>query len=70
MGRFRPSGSTGHHIQYLFPDCYRLSWVVDRYYAGSRLRYPTSYTRETDTAGAKRFARKWGVKMSLGRGDA
>lgn len=61
MSRFSSAGSYGHSIKRLFLDGYRLSWVVDRYYAGSRLRFPTSYSRETDLAGAKRFAKKWEI---------
>lgn len=58
MGRYSPSKATGHRIKRLFPGCYEISWVVDRYVKGSRLRFPTEYRRETDLAGAKRFARK------------
>lgn len=42
---------------------YRLSWVVDRYYSGSRLRFPKVYTRETDEKGAKRFCRRRGIEF-------
>lgn len=61
MGRYSPSSSYRHSIIRLGPDCYRLSWVVDRYYSGSRLRFPTGYTRETDHSGAVRFAKKWDI---------
>lgn len=57
------SGSSDHRIQLLWPDCYELSWVVDRYYSGSRLRFPTGYRRITDAAGAARFAKKWDVEI-------
>ncbi|AET42315.1 hypothetical protein SDSG_00050 [Ruegeria phage DSS3-P1] len=63
MSRWSSSGSKGHHIERLFHDCYRLSWTVDRYYSRSRLRHPTRYSRDTDEAGARRFAKKWGVNM-------
>jgi hypothetical protein len=50
-------------IERIGPDHYRLSWVIDRKYAGSRLRFPTTYWRDTDEAGARKFAKKWGVKF-------
>ena len=53
------SGGYGHNVRRIAFDHYRLSWTVDRKYAGSRLRFPTSFNRDTDEAGAKRFARKW-----------
>lgn len=63
MSRHRSSGSQGHHVERLFSDCYRLSWTVDRYYPGVRLRFPRRCTRDTDTVGAHRFAKKWGVEV-------
>jgi hypothetical protein len=63
VGRYSPNLSRSHKIQRLCRDCYRLSWTVDRYYSGSRLRFPTRYTRDTDEAGARRFAKKWGAAM-------
>lgn len=61
MSRFNSSGSTGHRIRKIGDDWYRLGWTVDFYYPGDRLRYPRSFTRDTDLAGAKRFAKKWNV---------
>lgn len=63
MSRHRSAGSYGHRIQLLMRDCYRLSWMVDRYYSGSRLRFPRQSTRDTDEKGARTFAKKWGVEM-------
>ena len=63
MSRYHSSGSKGQHIQLIAYDHYRLSWVVDRYYAGSRLRHPTVYSRDTDRAGAERFAKRWEIAM-------
>jgi hypothetical protein len=57
----RNSSAYGHRLDYIQPDQYRLSWVIDFKYAGSRLRYPRTFTRDTDLAGAKRFAKKWGL---------
>jgi hypothetical protein len=61
MGRYSPSKSSNHHVRRFSWDHYRLSWTVDRYFAGSRLRHPTVYTRDTDEAGARRFAKKHGL---------
>lgn len=60
MSRYKPSGSTSHSISSLGYGDYRLHWAVDRYYEGSRLRHPRSCHRDTDEAGAIRFARKHG----------
>lgn len=59
MSRHFSSGSYAQRFARIGPDHYRLSWTVDRYTARSRLRFPTTYTRDTDHAGAVRFARKW-----------
>jgi hypothetical protein len=66
MSRHSSAGSYGHRIQRLGAGDYRLTWMVDRYYSGSRLRYPTNYSRLTDAQGARRFARKWGLNMPFG----
>lgn len=63
MSRFSSAGSYGHAIQRLGNDHFRLSWVVDRYYPTSRLRHPRVCTRDTDEAGARRFAKRWGVPL-------
>lgn len=49
----------GHNVQRIDHDHYRMSWTIDRKYRSSRLRFPTSFTRDTDEAGAKRFAKRW-----------
>ncbi len=53
--------SYGHRVRKIGPDHYRLSWVVDRKYPSSRLRHPRSHSRDTDKAGAARFAKRWGL---------
>lgn len=63
MGRHRSNGSYGHRIAKIGPDHYRLSWAVDRYYAGSRLRHPRTTARDTDGDGARRFAKRWDVEI-------
>lgn len=63
-GRYSSQGSKYHRIAYITKDTYQISWVVDRYYSGSRLRFPTLYTRITDEKGAIRFAKKHGLKLN------
>lgn len=63
MGRYSSNGSYGHHIRRIAEGHFRLSWTVDRYYANSRLRHPRTATRDTDTAGAERFAKRWDIAM-------
>ena len=53
----------GHRIHYVGFGCYRLSWMHDRHYANSRLRWPRRMTRDTDRKGAERFAKKWNVTV-------
>ena len=62
MSRHRSSGSYGHSIHRFGPDDFRLHWTVDRYYSGSRLRFPRGASRDTDLAGAKRFTKRWGLQ--------
>lgn len=63
MSRHGINKSTDHRIKMIGPDHYRLSWVVDYYYAGSMLRYPRAFRRDTDYAGAVRFAKRWKREM-------
>lgn len=51
--------SYAHRIRKIGNDHYRLSWTVDFKYPNSRLRHPRGFSRDTDAAGAKRFAKKW-----------
>ena len=53
----------GHAIRRIGPGHYRLSWTHDRKVAGSRLRFQATIRRDTDRAGAERFAKKWGVTL-------
>jgi hypothetical protein len=65
MSRHNNPSSRGHRVKFV-PDWggyYFLSWTVDRYYPGSRLRHPSSHTRETDRKGAERFAKKWKIEI-------
>lgn len=42
---------------------YRISWAVDFYVHSGRIRSPKVYMRITDEKNAKRFCRKWKLKM-------
>ncbi len=59
MSRYRSSGSHGQHIRKAGEDWFVISWTVDFYYPTSRLRFPRTFRRNTDLAGAKRFAKRW-----------
>jgi hypothetical protein len=61
MGRHRPSGSTDHRCRKMGLNWYRISWTVDYYYVGHRCRFPRGFDRDTDSKGAKRFCKKWGL---------
>jgi hypothetical protein len=63
MSRHRPAGSYRHGVQRFGNDHYRIYWTVDRYYPTSRLRHPRLFQRDTDEAGAQRFAKRWGVEF-------
>lgn len=63
MSRYGRKQSYGHSVRYICPDVYRMRWTLDLYRADSMLRYPTGYTRDTDRAGAERFAKRWGVEI-------
>lgn len=62
MSRYRQQSSYAHRVR-RFSFGYRLYWTVDRYYEGSRLRWPTEYSRDTDEAGARRFCKRWGIEF-------
>ena len=61
--RHRQQRSFGHECRPLIRGSsnYKISWAVNRYCKGSRLRFPTKYSRTTDEAGARRFCRRWGL---------
>jgi hypothetical protein len=62
--------SYGHDVSKIAHDHYRLSWTIDRKYSGSRLRFPTSFHRDTDEPGAKRFAKKWKLPLPPSHGTS
>jgi hypothetical protein len=63
MSKHNSSGSYRHKIQRIASDHYRLYWTVDRSVSGSRLRFPTTTSRDTDEAGAARFAKRWNLDI-------
>jgi hypothetical protein len=63
MGRYSSTSSYDHRITDTRDGFYRLSWCVDYYSSGSRLRFPRGFRRDTDIDGAKRFAKKWSVPL-------
>lgn len=63
-GRHRVQKAYGHAVRLLaFGSVYRASWTVDRYYAGSRQRFPTVVQRDMEEDGALRFARRHNVPI-------
>jgi hypothetical protein len=67
MGRFSGGGSYGQTIHLEFEDSYRIAWTVDYHYPESRLRYPRRFSLVTNKAGARRFARRWGLTVPTKR---
>lgn len=69
MGRFSSGGSSSHRVRVVSAahGDFELSWTVDRYYHGSRLRFPKRCRRDTDRDGALRFIERW--RIPLGRLD-
>ena len=67
-GRYKPQSSYGHKCSYIGWGAWQMSWTVDRYYEGSRLRFPTVYRRNTDEAGARRFCKRWDI-LFVERGE-
>lgn len=62
--------SYGHRVVQIGPGHYRLFWTVDFKYPSSRLRHPRGFQRDTDAAGARRFARRWGLGDVEAQGNA
>jgi Uri superfamily endonuclease len=70
MSRFGAGKATSPHLKRMGPDHWRMSWTVDYYYKNSMLRWPRRFSRDTDDAGAKRFAKKHGIVLDAGAKDA
>lgn len=69
MSRYSGQTSYSHHIHRIDSDTFEISWMVDRYYSGSRLRFPRRFGRITDEAGAKRFCKRWDIDMPKAKGQ-
>ena len=65
MSVTRNSRAYGHSYARMDDDWYRLRWCIDYKYPRSRLRHPRWFQRDTDLAGAKRFAKKWKLPPPL-----
>lgn len=61
MSRYRQQKSYYHSCVYIGWGTFCMSWTVDRFVKNSRLRYPTTYQRDTDEPGARRFCRRWDI---------
>jgi len=65
MGRYNSSSAYGFKAKLIdYSGIYRLYWTVDYYYPDSRLRYPRTFTRDTDQKGAERFCKKHGIPLA------
>ena len=59
------SGAYGFKCRKIdFSGIYRMVWVVDYYYADSRLRFPRPFSRDTDQRGAERFCKKHNINLA------
>ena len=64
MSRFNTGGGYDHYCNYYkHYNYYRIGWYFDRYYSGSRLRFPQKIERDTDEAGARKFCKKWEIEF-------
>ena len=62
MSRHSPNKAYGHSIR-RFGNDFEIAWVVDFYYASSRLRHPRGFSRITDERGARRFCKLHDLEM-------
>jgi len=69
-GRYKAQHSYNHDCSYIAGGSWEIRWTVDRYYAGSRLRFPTTYRRIADESGAKRFCQRWNVEFPPAKAPA
>ena len=70
MSRFGRGGSYDQRIRKAdWGGGYVISWTYDTYISGSRLRFPQTRSRETDHAGAVRFAKKWDLRHEFNAAD-
>jgi len=65
MGRYSSQSAYGFRVEKIDPSgIYRLWWTVDYYYPDSRLRYPRTFSRDTDQKGAERFCKKHSIGLA------
>ena len=57
------TASYGHDAKQWGFDDFTISWIVDKHYSGSRLRFPQHQRRVTDRKGAERFCKRWEIEM-------
>lgn len=46
---------------------FEIGWKYDRYYKNSRLRHPTTISRQTDKSHARKFCKKWEIEFPEGK---
>jgi len=64
MSRYSSTSAYSFNARKIDPSgMYRLSWTVDFYYPDSRLRYPRTFSRDTDQKGAERFCKKHNITL-------
>lgn len=62
MSRYTSEGSYKHSCHKIkYSDAYEITWTVDFYYSGSRLRFPRRFGRITNKRGAKIFCKKHNI---------
>lgn len=61
------AGGRDHRIRRLGFDEYELSWRVEYKINGSRILHHRMMHRDTNRAGAERFAKKWGCPLPVMR---
>lgn len=57
------AGSHSHRLVKCGDGRYEMRWHTNHWARGSRLRVIAAHSRDTNEVGAKRFAKRWGVKM-------
>jgi hypothetical protein len=63
MGRYSGNTSYGHRWRKIGVNEFIISWIYDKYYAGSRLRFPQHRDKYVDLKGCIKFCKKWGIEQ-------
>jgi len=61
MSRYSRQTSRNHGCQKLGDDTFIISWIIDYYYSGDRLRYPRGFSKITNSSKATKFCKKHGI---------